>query len=581
MDTNAPPKGGSFLLQESEIASVFSPEAFSEAQQLIYQTCLDFLEKEVRPHLVELDRPNNNRMIEILNKAGELGLLGASLPTEYQGMGEGTVSSLLITEALGAGHSFSVSMAAHTGIGTLPILYFGTEEQKSKYLPLLATGQWKGAYALTEPESGSDARSIRTQATLSEDGKHYLLQGQKIWITNAGFADLFVVFAKVDGKDFTAFIMERNSPGLSFGEEEKKMGIRGSSTRALFLENTPIPVENLLGEIGKGHHIAFQILNIGRAKLCAAALGAAKRVRDTSMDYALNRVQFGQPIASFGAIQEKLAQMELRIRACESGLYRMAGWMDQLAHSGDSSSSMGLAEEYAIECAILKVAGSEVLDFVVDEGVQIHGGNGFSDEYIVSMAYRDSRINRIFEGTNEINRLLILDRMIQRGVKERIPLLPQLRRLESELLSIPSPPPGDQVLGYERDLLARLKRACMLCLGLAMDERGAALEKEQEILLRLADMMIGLFLAESLLLRRIKHQGKELDPGSPDPFATLYIQQLAPRIEQWGKEVIDALIQGEKNRLLHQGLRRWTKTSPRDLIGLQRKIWASMQTARS
>lgn len=572
-----PPAGGSFLLQSMDEAPLFTPEQFGEEQKMIYATCMEFLRREVHPHLEQIDRPDHELMVQLLNKAGDLGLLGASLPPEYQGMGEGMVSSLLITEALGAGHSFSVSMAAHTGIGTLPILYFGSEEQKAKYLPRLATGEWKGAYALTEPEAGSDALSIRTRADLSEDGKAYLLQGQKIWITNAGFADLFVVFAKIQGKAFSAFIVERDSPGLSLGEEEKKMGIKGSSTRSLFLENTRVPVENLLGEAGKGHHIAFQILNLGRAKLCAAALGAAKEVKKQSLDYARHRHQFGQPLSAYGVIRQKLVQMELKIMACESALYRLAGWMDlaQSKTAGEGTQMLHQAEEYAIECAILKVAGSEVLDFVVDEGVQIHGGNGFSDEYNVSRAYRDSRINRIFEGTNEINRLLIMDMLIKRGLQGRIQLMKILETLESELLTLPSPMEPPSVLGEEKDLLARLKKAALLCLGLALDEKGKALETEQEILLALGDMVIDLFLSESLLLRREKQALEEnLPAGMADPFATLYLHQVAAKWEVGARPLINALVKGEKNRVLLLGLRRWTKTSPVDTIDLQRKVWA-------
>lgn len=572
-----PPAGGSFLFQSMDEAPLFTPEQFGEEQKMIYATCMEFLRREVHPHLEQIDRPDHELMVQLLNKAGDLGLLGASLPPEYQGMGEGMVSSLLITEALGAGHSFSVSMAAHTGIGTLPILYFGSEEQKAKYLPRLATGEWKGAYALTEPEAGSDALSIRTRADLSEDGKAYLLQGQKIWITNAGFADLFVVFAKIQDKDFSAFIVERDSPGLSLGEEEKKMGIKGSSTRSLFLENTRVPVENLLGEAGKGHHIAFQILNLGRAKLCAAALGAAKEVKKQSLDYARHRHQFGQPLSAYGAIRQKLVQMELKIMACESALYRLAGWMDlaQSKTAGEGTQMLHQAEEYAIECAILKVAGSEVLDFVIDEGVQIHGGNGFSDEYNVSRAYRDSRINRIFEGTNEINRLLIMDMLIKRGLQGRIPLMKILGTLESELLALPSPAASPSVLGEEKDLLARLKKAALLCLGLALDEKGKALEAEQEILLALGDMVIDLFLSESLLLRRERQALEEnLPAGKLDPFATLYLHQVAAKWEVGARPIINALVKGEKNRVLHLGLRRWTKTSPVDTIDLQRQVWA-------
>jgi len=575
--------GGGFLIQPSDAANTYTPEDFTEEQKLIEHTCSDFLEKEVIPHLVEIDQQKDGIMPSLLDKAGELGLLGAAFPEKYGGLGEDFVTATLINEALGGGHSFAVAMAAHNGIGSLPILYFGTEEQKQKYIPKLATGEMKGAYALTEPNSGSDALGARTTATLTPDGKHYLINGQKIWITNAGFADVFTVFAKIDGDKFSAFIVDRGTEGLSFGEEEHKMGIKGSSTRQLFFENCKVPAENLLGEIGRGHIIAFNILNIGRLKLCAAALGGAKRAMNTSLTYAATREQFKTPIAQFGAIQHKLAEMAIKTFATDAALYRTAKWVadkeHELSESGkpDSETLLGAAEEYAIECAMLKVIGSETLDYIVDEGVQIHGGNGFSDEYNISRAYRDSRINRIFEGTNEINRLLTLDMYLKRAMKGRINLMAPAMAIQKELMGIPEFGEDDAPFAAELKAIANFKKAGLMCAGAAVQNLMMKIEHEQEILMYLADMVIDTFLAESALMRAMKMDaaGNENDALALDA-ARVLIADTADKVNHSGKNAINAFASGDESRMMLLGLKRFTKTNSFNTKDARRRIAAKM-----
>ena len=575
-------QGGGFLIQSSTTADTFTPEEFNEEQRMIIDTCREFLEKEVWPKLNEMDRQEPGLMPSLLDKTGALGLLGAAFPEKYGGLGEDFVTATIINENLGPGHSFSVAVSAHNGIGSLPILYFGTEEQKQKYIPKLASGEMKGAYALTEPGSGSDALGAKTTAKLSDDGKSYILNGQKIWITNAGFADVFTVFAKLDGDKFTAFIVEKGAPGLSMGEEEHKMGIKGSSTRQLFFENCTIPVENLLGEIGKGHIIAFNILNIGRLKLCAATLGGAKRGVTISTEYASTREQFKVPIASFGAIQHKLAEMTIRTFATDSALYRTARWIDSKEHElraegKEEDALLGAAEEYAIECAMLKVLGSETLDFVVDEGVQIFGGNGFSDEYNVSRAYRDSRINRIFEGTNEINRLLTMDMYLKRAMKGRIDLMTPAMSVQKELMSIPDFGDDDMPFAEEQKAIANFKKAILMCAGAAVQKLMMKLEHEQEVLMYVADMAIDTFVAESTLLRAMKMQesGHEHAALAIDVARTL-IADAADRINHSGKNALNAFAEGDEQRMMLMGLKRFTKTNSFNTKDARRRIAAKL-----
>ncbi len=574
--------GGGFLIQASSPENTFTPEDLNEEQRMIIDMCNEFLEKEVLPNLVAIDDKKEGLMQSLLEKAGGLGLLGAAFPEAYGGLGKDFVTATLINECLGGGHSFAVAMAAHNGIGSLPILYFGTEEQKQKYIPKLATGEMKGAYALTEPGSGSDALAAKTTATLSEDGTTYTLNGQKIWITNSGFADVFTVFAKIGGTEFSAFIVERNTPGLSFGEEEHKMGIKGSSTRQLFFENCVIPAGNLLGEKGKGHIIAFNILNIGRLKLCAAATGGAKLALKTTINYATTREQFHVPISSFGAIQHKLAESAIRIFATESALYRTAQWIEnkeqELINAGRKADALlGAAEEYAIECAMLKVLGSECLNYVVDEGVQIHGGNGYSDEYNISRAYRDSRINRIFEGTNEINRLLVLDMYLKRAMKGRINIMGPAMAIQKELVSIPDLSTSEVPFASEQRIVENFKKAILMCAGAAAQKLMMQLETEQEILMNLSDMLIDTFQAESTLIRAMKMQKSgHADAGIAADITRTFIYDAADRILHAGKTAVNSFADGDEQRMMLMGVKRFTRTEPYNAKDARRRIAAKL-----
>lgn len=574
-------KGGEWLVRESTPADTFTPENFSEEQRMIRDMCDQFLDAEIYPILDRIDSLEPGLMKSLVNKAGDQGLLSVSFPEEYGGLGKDFVTSTIVNEYLGAGHSFSVAIAAHTGIGTLPILYFGTPEQKQKYIPKLITGEWAGAYGLTEPNSGSDALGAKTTAKLSDDGKYYLLNGQKCWITNGGFAQVYTVFAKVDGDKFTAFIVERGTEGFTQGPEEHKMGIKGSSTVQLYFQDAKVPVENVLGEIGKGHRIAFNILNIGRLKLCAAATGGARRALTNTVEYARTREQFKQPISNFGAIKHKLAEMAIRIFVSESALYRTADWIDEkekeLLAAGKpfNESLLGAAEEYAIECAMLKVYGSEILDFVVDEGVQIHGGNGFSAEYNISRAYRDSRINRIYEGTNEINRLLTLDMTLKRAMGGRLDLMGPAMAVQKELMSIPDFGAADEApFASEQKLVANLKKAILMTAGAAVQKLMMKIESEQEVLMSLADMAIETFNAESVLLRVMKMtaaNGEEASRLHQDIMRT-YLYDAADRVNKAGKDAINSFAEGDEQRMILMGLKRFTKAEPFNSKDARRRI---------
>lgn len=574
-------KGGEWIIKESEAANTFIPEDFNEEQIMVKDMCHQFLESEVHPVVERLEKLEKGLMPTLMEKAGQQGLLGVSLPEQYGGLGKDFITSTIVNEGLGSGYSFSVAIAAHTGIGTLPILYFGTEEQKQKYIPKLASGEFKGAYGLTEPNSGSDALGAKTTAVLSVDGKHYILNGQKCWITNGGFADVYTVFAKIDGEKFTAFIVERGFEGFTQGPEEHKMGIKGSSTVQLYFEDCKVPVENLLGEIGRGHIIAFNILNIGRLKLDAAAIGGSKSVASLAVKYANEREQFKISIGKFGAIKHKMAEMAIQIWVAESGLYRASKWIEDketsLMQEGLTfeKALLGAAEEYAIECAMLKVFGSEVLDYVVDEAVQIHGGNGFSDEYEVSRAYRDSRINRIYEGTNEINRLLTVDMVLKRAMKGQLDLMSPAMAVQKELMSIPDfSNDDDSLFANEKKYIANFKKAILMVAGAAVQKLMMQLDKEQEILMNIADMAIDVYHAESALLRAAKLLEKqgEADSSIQVDMMRTFMYDAADRINSNGKRALNAFADGDELRMMHIGLKRFTKVDPYNTKEARRRI---------
>ncbi|MCP3772687.1 acyl-CoA dehydrogenase family protein [Paenibacillus sp. MZ04-78.2] len=572
--------GGSFIIEDIDFTRVATPEDFTEEHRMIAQTTEDFVAGDVAPHDEEIEKLSYELSVKMLRKAGELGLLGADVPEAYGGLGLDKVGSTLINERLTKASAFALTVGAHVGIGTLPIVYFGTEAQKKKYLPLLATGQKIAAYCLTEPSSGSDALGAKATAVLSEDGSHYILNGTKQFITNAGFADVFIVYAKVNGTDFSTFIVERTMEGVSIGPEEKKMGIKGSSTCPLILEDVKVPVENVLWEVGKGHLIAFNILNIGRFKLAAGCVGAAKDSIELSAKYANERTQFGRKISSFPLIGAKLADMNIRTYVLESMVYRTAGLFDEgLSEVDHGSANVGQQSakaiaEYALECSINKVFGSETLDFVADEGVQIHGGYGFTQEYRIERIYRDSRINRIFEGTNEINRLLIPGTLIKRAMKGELPLMQKAMGLQSELLSLVPGQTFEGTLEQENHLLAMAKKIFLMVGAQAVQKYQTKLDQEQEILSRLADIMIFVFTMESALLRTKKliaagGEGKALNAID---MTTIFVHESFARIEEWAKEVLAAMESGDILRTQLSILKKLTRKAPINAIEIKREI---------
>jgi alkylation response protein AidB-like acyl-CoA dehydrogenase len=570
-------KGGSFLIEDLPFQQMFTPEDYTDEQLMIAKVTEDFIEKEVMPQVEYIENHEFDRSVKLLKQAGELGLLCADVPEEYGGLGLDKISSSLITEKMARAGGFSITHGAHVGIGSLPIILFGNEQQKQKYLPELATGGKIAAYALTEPGSGSDALGARTTAKLNAEGTHFILNGEKQWITNSGFADVFTVYAKIDGQHFSAFIVERDFKGVSTGAEEKKMGLKGSSTRTLILEDVPVPVENLLGEPGRGHVIAFNILNIGRYKLGVGAVGAAKHALGITIKYANGRQQFNTPISQFHLTKEKFATMASRIYATESSVYRTVGlFEDRMSLLSENASKKEIADaisEYAIECSLNKFFASETLDYVVDEGVQIHGGYGYMNEYEIERAYRDSRINRIFEGTNEINRLLVPGTYIRKALKGQLPLLQKAQSLQEELMMLIPEEPGDEPLEQEKYLVRNAKKIGLLALGLAVQKYGKALEQEQEILANIADIISNAYAMESVVLRTekaIKKAGVEKSKQKL-LYTQIFCQEAFNEIEQHAKETLVATEQGDTLRMLISALRKFTRHTPTNVIAKKRE----------
>ncbi|WP_394218521.1 acyl-CoA dehydrogenase family protein [Halobacillus trueperi] len=573
-------KGGGFIVEDLAAEDVITPEDFTDEHLMIAKTAEDFVLGEVVPKIENLENHEFEHSVALLKQAGELGLLGADVPEEYGGLQLDKISSSLITEKFSRAGGFSVTHGAHVGIGSLPIVFFGNEDQKQKYLPLLATGEKIAAYALTEPGSGSDALGAKTTAKLNDAGTHYVLNGEKQWITNSAFADVFVVYAKIDGDKFTAFIVERDYPGVSTGPEEKKMGIKSSSTRTLILEDAEVPVENVLGEVGRGHVIAFNILNVGRYKLAIGGVGGSKRAIELSVKYAKDRKQFKTPIASFPLIQEKIGSVAANTYANESSVYRTVGLFEQsMGKLSDEELKDGAAvakviAEYAIECSLNKVFGTELLDFAVDEAVQIHGGYGFMAEYEVERMYRDSRINRIFEGTNEINRMIVPGTLLKKAMKGELPILQQAQALQEEIMMMMPEEPGVEVLEQEKYLLKNAKKIGLLAAGLAAQKYGEKLENEQELLVNIADMVGEIYNMESAVLRTEKAINKSGEEKNKQKllYTQVYVQEAFNRIEGHAKETLIAAESGDSLRMMLGALRKLTRHTPTNVIPKKREI---------
>jgi butyryl-CoA dehydrogenase len=573
--------GGSFLLEERKFDEVFTPEDFTEQHQLIGQTAEEFAVNEILPNAEKMEHKDFSITRDLLKKAGDLGLSGVEIPEAYGGLEMDTVTAAVIADHIAKYAGFATTWGGHTGIGTLPIVYFGTEEQKKKYLPRLAAGEIVGAYALSEASSGSDALNCRARAQLSPDGKYYILNGEKMWITNAGFADLFTVFAKVDGEKFSTFLVEKTFPGFSVGAEEHKMGLRGSSTCPLILNDCKVPVENLLGEIGKGHVIAFNILNVGRFKLGAMCVGGARLSLENAIAYAKQRKAFGKVIADFGLVREKLANMATLIYVGEALVYRTVGMMDVALNEVDKTGADAAKEtrkaieEYAVECSILKVWGSEMIDYVVDETVQIYGGYGFVEEYPAERAYRDARINRIFEGTNEINRLIITGFLLKRAMSGQLPLMPAIKKLMDEVLAGPSL--GEDLEGpleQERKLVAQAKKLSLFAAGAATQKYMQAIQDQQEVMGAIADMVIETYAMESAVLRSQKMVQQKGEAASATAIAMtrVYLSQAMDKIESAAKKIIAAVAEGDVLRTQLAILRRLVKHEPFNTIELRQQV---------